>query len=103
MPTGQMTGQFTGQMTGQFAPPAAARARSYDDTHLDDLLRAMHEKGASDLHMAVGIPPIMRVDGGLTPLPWDKLTPQDSQRLIYDILTDERIQRFETELELDFS
>ncbi len=94
----------TGQMTGQFAPPiASARARSYEDTHLDDLLRAMVEKGSSDLHLAVGIPPIMRVDGGLTPLPWDKLTPQDSQRLIYDILTDERIQKFETELELDFS
>lgn len=93
------TGQFA---TGQI-PTAAVRLRSYEDTHIDDILRAMVEKGSSDLHLAVGIPPIMRVDGGLTPLPWDKMTAQDSQRLIYDILTDERIQRFETELELDFS
>jgi twitching motility protein PilT len=63
----------------------------------------MHEKGASDLHLAVGIPPIMRVDGALVPLPWDKMAPQDAQRIIYDILTDERIQHFETQLELDFS
>ncbi len=95
MPTGQFA---TGQV-----PAASVRLRSFEDSHIDDLLRAMHEKGASDLHFAVGIPPIMRVDGALTPLPWDKMTPQDSQRLIYDILTDERIQRFETELELDFS
>ena len=63
----------------------------------------MHEKGSSDLHLAVGIPPIIRIDGSLVPIPYEKLAPQDSQRLIYDILTDEQIQRFETELELDFS
>ncbi len=63
----------------------------------------MHDKGASDLHLAVGIPPIIRVDGALVPIPFEKMTPQHSQRLIYDILTDEQIQRFETHLELDFS
>lgn len=84
-------------------PVQSVRLRSYEDSHIDDLLRAMHEKGASDLHLAVGIPPIIRVDGGLVPLPWDKMAPQDAQRIIYDILTDERIQHFETQLELDFS
>jgi twitching motility protein PilT len=63
----------------------------------------MHEKGSSDLHIAVGIPPIIRLDGALLPIPFEKVTPQASQRLIYDILTDEQIQRFETDLELDFS
>jgi twitching motility protein PilT len=89
------------QMQQQQAP--AARPLSYDDAHIDDLLRAMHEKGSSDLHMAVGIPPVIRVDGALVPIPYEKLTPADSQRLVYDILTDEQIQKFETELELDFS
>lgn len=82
---------------------ASARPTPLDDAHLDDLLRAMHEKGSSDLHIAVGIPPIVRVDGGLIPLAFEKVTATDAQRLIYDILTDEQIQRFETELELDFS
>jgi twitching motility protein PilT len=83
------------------APPA--RPIPLDDAHIDDLLRTVWEKGASDLHVAVGIPPILRIDGALIPMPFEKVSPQDSQRLIYDVLTDEQIQRFETELELDFS
>lgn len=82
---------------------ASARPQPIDDAHIDDLLRSMVEKGSSDLHIAVGIPPIVRVDGALVPLAFEKLSSQDTQRLIYDILTDEQIQRFETELELDFS
>lgn len=96
---------MTGQPVTAVQPTVVATARplALDDAHIDDLLRAMHEKGASDLHIAVGIPPIIRVDGALVPVPYEKVTPQDSQRLIYDILTDEQIQRFETDLELDFS
>ncbi len=93
-------------MTTQPTQPvqiATARPQPMDDAHIDDLLRAMVEKGSSDLHVAVGIPPIIRVDGALLPLAFEKVSSQDAQRLIYDILTDEQIQRFETELELDFS
>jgi twitching motility protein PilT len=85
------------------ARPAGTRARPLDETHIDDLLRLVVEKGGSDLHMAVGVPPIIRVDGQLTATPYEKVTPQDSQRMMYDILTDEQIQRFEATLELDFS
>jgi twitching motility protein PilT len=94
-----------GQPQAPSMAPAVASARPapLDDAHIDDLLRAMHEKGSSDLHIAVGIPPIIRVDGTLIPLPYEKVTPQDSQRLVYDILTDEHIQRFETDMELDLS
>jgi twitching motility protein PilT len=96
-----MTGQ---PVTAQQQPTiASVKPMPLDDAHIDDLLRAMHEKGSSDLHMAVGVPPIIRVDGALVPLPYEKISSQDSQRMIYDILTDEQIQRFETELELDFS
>jgi twitching motility protein PilT len=96
---------MTGQTMQQAPQPTvvSARPQPLDDAHIDDLLRAMHEKGASDLHIAVGIPPIIRVDGALIPVPYEKVSPSDSQRLIYDILTDEQIQRFETDLELDFS
>ena len=82
---------------------ATARPRPLDDAHIDDLLRIVVEKGGSDLHVSVGVPPIIRVDGQLLPTNYEKVTPKDSQRLIYDILTDEQIQRFETQLELDFS
>lgn len=82
---------------------ASARAKPLDDAHIDDLLRIIVEKGGSDLHVSVGIPPVIRVDGQLLPTSYDKVTPQDAQRLIYDILTDDQIQRFETHFELDFS
>lgn len=98
--------QPTQQMPQQMPQPVAvatARPAPLDDAHIDDLLRAMHEKGSSDLHLAVGIPPIIRVDGALVPIPFEKVSSQDSQRLVYDILTDEQIQRFESDLELDFS
>src|SRR5207237_5758290 len=62
----------TAQMTYQ--PPqataAAARPLPLDDAHIDDLLRLMYEKGSSDLHLAVGIPPVIRVDGALVPIPY---------------------------------
>lgn len=74
-----------------------------EDIHIDELLRAMVQRGASDLHLCVGVPPITRIDGQLLPLPFAKLTPPEAQRIVYDILTDEQIRRFEEDLELDCS
>jgi twitching motility protein PilT len=84
-------------------PRSATKARSVEEIHIDDLLRLVVERGASDLHLSVGVPPVLRVDGQLAPANFERLTPQDSQRLVYDILTDEQIQRFEQTYELDFS
>ena len=83
-------------------PPTASAARpavahpALEEMHIDDLLRLVVEKGGSDLHLCVGVPPIIRIDGQLTPAPFDRVTPQESQRMVYDILTDEQIQRFES-------
>ncbi len=86
------------------APGAAApRTNKLDETHIDELLRSLVEKNGSDLHLCSGVPPILRVDGKLQPTNYDKGTPQICQRLIYDILSDEQIQRFEQNMELDFS
>lgn len=80
-----------------------ASATPIEDIHVDELLRSMVQKGSSDLHLCVGVPPIVRVDGQLVPLPYTALTAAESQRIIYDILTDEQIRRFEEDLELDCS
>ena len=74
-----------------------------EDVHIDDLLRLVVEWKGSDLHLTVGVPPIIRMDGHLQPAPYERLAPQEGQRIIYDILTDEQIQKFESTLELDFS
>lgn len=76
---------------------------SVDDMHIDDLLRMTVEKGGSDLHLSAGLPPMVRVDGRLHPLPFDPLTTRDIQRLVYDVLTGDQIQKFEKTKELDFS
>lgn len=76
---------------------------SIADVHIDDLLHLTVERGASDLHITVGLPPMIRVDGALQPTEHDRVTPHDSQRLIYDVLTDPLIEKFEKSKELDFS
>ena len=92
-----------GQQPGPSSAATAVRPRALEDAHIDDLLRIVVEKGASDLHLCAGVPPVIRVDGRLIPTNYEKASPQETQRLMYDILTDEQIQRFESTLELDFS
>lgn len=81
----------------------SAGEKSVGDLHIDDLLRLVVENGASDLHLTVDLPPMTRVDGRLIPTEYQALTPRDTQRFVYDILTNEQIQLFEKCRELDFS
>jgi twitching motility protein PilT len=63
----------------------------------------MFEKGASDLHITAGAPPMLRVDGQITATEYEKLRPEVTQQLIYSILTDEQKEKFEKDNELDIS
>lgn len=71
--------------------------------NLHQLLKAMIEKGASDLHITTGSPPQLRIDGELVPLRVPPLTPVDTKQLCYSILTDAQKHKFEEENELDLS
>ncbi|MCP4006078.1 MAG: PilT/PilU family type 4a pilus ATPase [bacterium] len=71
--------------------------------NLHQLLKAMIEKGASDLHITTGTPPQLRVDGALVPLRVPPLTPQDTKQACYSIMTDAQKHRFESQNELDLS
>jgi len=71
--------------------------------NLHQLLKAMIDKGASDLHITTGSPPQLRIDGSLVPLKTDPLTPPDTKRLCYSILTEEQKIQFEKNNELDLS
>ena len=70
---------------------------------LHQLLRAMIEKGASDLHITTGQSPLLRIDGSIVPLKLPKLEPVDTKRLCYTILTEEQKIQFEQNNELDFA
>src|SRR3990170_1141321 len=73
------------------------------ERHMDDILRMATERGASDVHLTVGVPPEIRVDGRLVRTNYEPLRPEDVQRLTYEILNDQQIVRFEQTHELDFS
>lgn len=70
---------------------------------LKKLLVEMFERGASDLHITSGSPPQLRIDGQLIPMDLEYLTPADTRRFCYSVLTESQRKQFEEENELDFS
>jgi len=71
--------------------------------NLHQLLKAMIEKGGSDLHITTSSPPQLRIDGKLHPLKMPPLSPPETKQLCYSILTDAQKHRFEENNELDLS
>jgi twitching motility protein PilT len=71
--------------------------------NLYQLLQTLVEKGASDLHITAGSPPLIRLDGKVLPTNYPSLAPAETKQLIYSVLTDAQKQRFEEENELDLS
>ncbi|HWR71933.1 MAG TPA: type IV pilus twitching motility protein PilT [Nitrospirota bacterium] len=71
---------------------------------LHDLLKYMIEKGASDLHITTGLPPAIRVDGKVRPIPGiEPLAATQTKDLCYSVLTDAQKHKFEENSELDLS
>lgn len=69
---------------------------------MDELLQLVVDENASDLHVAVGKPPCLRIDGRLRPLETDPLTPDDTERLMRSITSEEHIQRVREQGGTDF-
>ena len=70
---------------------------------LRELLEQMVKMGASDLHLTVGSPPVVRVDGKLQRLNYDLLTSEHTKKLCYSMLNEKQKLKFEQNSELDFS
>ena len=68
-----------------------------------DLLRLMIDEDASDLHISVGIAPVLRIRGDLVPLKNSALTPEDTEALSKEIGDDHVIKRVNTEGSADFA
>ena len=58
--------------------------------NLHQLLKTMIEKGASDMHITTGTPPLLRVDGDIVPLKLPALGPVETKALCFTVLTEER-------------
>ena len=72
---------------------------------IDDMLTAMVEKGASDLHIVVGSPPFIRLHGVLDPLEdgSEKVTPGAAEELIMSIMTERERTALAENREVDFA
>lgn len=68
-----------------------------------EILKTAIDAGASDVHITVASPPIMRVNGKLIRITDERLMPNDTMRIIKEMLTIEQINAFESKGELDFS
>ncbi len=71
--------------------------------NLRALLDEMIERKASDLHITVGIPAQLRIDGDIIASRSEALSPEMTVQLAYSILTEDQRKKFELEKELDLS
>ena len=90
--------------------PATATTRgteedaSAENLMLTDLLIQVLERSASDLHLTIAAPPVLRVNGQLAPMTeFPEMTLPVLQRMLYSIITQKQREKFEENLELDFA
>ncbi len=84
--------------------PSAQVAISTASTRMKKLLDEAIAKKASDLHVAVGVPPILRVDGKLAAVSGqDPLTPVETRKLAESLMTEAQLERLLEQRDIDFS
>ena len=70
---------------------------------IEELLTIAKEKKASDVHVTVGLPPRIRINGELVDFDYPKMTPADCEELILSIMDERQKELFKDRGELDFS
>ena len=70
---------------------------------IEEIMRTAKEAGASDVHITVGIPPKMRVNGNLIAMNYSKMMPADTLEVLLEIMTETQRERFEDRGEYDMS
>ncbi len=70
---------------------------------IDAFLKLGHEQGCSDVHLAVGVPPMLRMHGDLLPIKFRELGQVELESYVQEILTVTQKERFTKGVDLDFS
>ncbi|KAA0250411.1 type IV pilus twitching motility protein PilT [Acidobacteria bacterium ACD] len=83
------------------APPRAAHVPA--GRRIDILLRGVVEKKASDLHLAVGSPPMMRVDGEMERVHWRSISEPDFENLVFPITPARILAEWQASGDADYS
>lgn len=71
--------------------------------NIEEILKIAKDAGASDVHITVGIPPKMRVNGNLITMNMPKLQSSDTLEIVLSIMTEAQRERFEERGEFDMS
>lgn len=70
---------------------------------IDTYFKEMKTNGASDLHMVVGFPPLVRLRGALVPLEYPVLTPESNLKILFEILSPEQQAYLEKNRDFDMA
>ncbi len=70
---------------------------------IDAFLKLGLAQGCSDVHLAVGVPPMLRMNGDLMPIKFRQLTDTELESYVYEILTKKQTEIFDSGQDLDFS
>ena len=70
---------------------------------IDAILKQVKDLGASDLHMTTGSPPMVRIHGEITPIPYEPLTREMSEMLLFEIMDGPVRAKYDAHKDVDFS
>ncbi len=92
----------TAEVPAQAAPVIAVGGRGAF-APIEDILRLTLESGASDLHLSVGTPPVLRIHGKLVRLETRALFPEDTDNIATELANGEQIHKLRTDGSVDFA
>ncbi|MFP7278367.1 type IV pilus twitching motility protein PilT [Exiguobacterium indicum] len=70
---------------------------------IEDILRSSKERGASDVHLTAGSPPVFRINGTLTPFGTEKMKPIIIDGIVQSLITEEMYLQLKQDRDIDFS
>jgi twitching motility protein PilT len=70
---------------------------------IDAILQQVKEQGASDLHLTIGAPPIVRIHGEIRPVPYEPITRELNELLLFELMDPQLRTRYEADRDVDFS
>jgi twitching motility protein PilT len=82
---------------------AGPRGRRSRMPRIDSILKLVKEQGASDLHMTTGAPPMVRMNGEITAVPYEELTPELAELLLFEIMDADLKAKYERDKDVDFA
>src|SRR5947208_798080 len=70
---------------------------------MDQYFRETLRQGASDLHMVIGRPPMLRVRGDMVPTTFPIITQKSNREMLFELVDQDQRERIESHLDLDFA